>query len=65
MAIIICEILTDYQKFYTGKVAGKFAVKWLLKITPCLAYIATLLPNYLVKILMSEKKQLTINYKII
>ena len=41
MAIILCEILTDYQKFYTGKVAGKFAVKWLLKIPPCLAYIAT------------------------
>ena len=29
-----CKILTDYQKFYTGKVAGKFAVKWLLRIPP-------------------------------
>ena len=37
MAIMICEILTDYQKLYTGIVAGKFAVKWLLKITPCLS----------------------------
>ena len=34
---MICEILTDYQKLYTGIVAGKFAVKWLLKITPCLS----------------------------
>jgi len=42
MAIILCEILTDYQKFYTGEVVGKFAVKWLLKIPPRLAYIATL-----------------------
>ena len=30
MTIIVCEILTDYQKFYTGKVTGKFAAKWLL-----------------------------------
>jgi len=61
MAIIICEILTDYQKLYTGKVAGKFAVKWLLRIPPRLVYIATQ-PN---ETLMSENKRLSINYKVI
>jgi len=61
MAKILCEILTDYQKFYTAKVAGKFAVKWLLKIPPRLAYIATQ-PN---STLMSENRRLSINYKVI
>ena len=34
-------MLTDYKKF-TGKFLGQFAVKWLLKILPHLAYVATL-----------------------
>jgi len=28
--------------FFTGRFLGKFAVKWLLKIAPHLAYVATL-----------------------
>jgi len=33
--------LTDFLKI-TGRFLGKFAVKWILKIPPHLAYVATL-----------------------
>jgi len=36
-----CEILTDLKKF-TGRFLSKFAVKRILKISPHLAYVATL-----------------------
>jgi len=37
-----CQILTDFKKFLTGRFLGKFVVKWILKISPHLAYVATL-----------------------
>jgi len=36
-----CQILTDIKKF-TERFLGKFAVKWILKIQPHLACVATL-----------------------
>jgi len=36
-----CQILTDLEQFI-GRFLGKFAVKWILKISPHLAYVATL-----------------------
>jgi len=52
--------LTDLRIFFTERFLGKFAVKWILKIPPHLAYVATL-PC---ETLMSEKnKPLTTNYK--
>ena len=58
MAIILSN-LNRFSKFsnFTGRFVGKFAVKYLLKIPPPLAYVATL-PC---ETIMSEKKQLTIN----
>ena len=38
----LCRILTDLQSFFTERFLGKFAVNWLLKIPPFLAYVATL-----------------------
>ena len=37
-----CEILTDLKKNFTGRFLSKFAVKRILKISPHLAYVATL-----------------------
>jgi len=37
-----CQILTDFKNFFTVRFLGKFAVKWILKISPHLAYVATL-----------------------
>ena len=42
MALCLCLCLCDLQKFLTGKFLGEFAVRWLLKISPLLAYVATL-----------------------
>jgi len=42
LKIIICQILTDLKNVFTGRFFGKFAVKWILKIPPHLAYVATL-----------------------
>jgi len=36
-------MLTDLKKKFTGIFLSKFPVKWLLKIPPHLAYVATLL----------------------
>ena len=37
-----CQILTDLRIFFTGRFLGKLSVKWVLKIPPHLAYVATL-----------------------
>jgi len=50
-----CQILTNFQILFTGRFLGKFAAKWLLKIPPHLAYIATLL----CETLKSENKRFT------
>jgi len=47
--------------FFTGRFFGKFAVKWILKIPLLPAYVATL-PC---ETLMSAKKPLTTNYKVV
>jgi len=39
---IILSILNRFEYFFTGKFLGKFAVKWISKIPPYLAYVATL-----------------------
>ena len=38
---LFCQILTDFKKFFTGRFLVKFEVKWILKISPHLAYVAT------------------------
>jgi len=48
--------------FFSLRFVGKFTVKWLLKIPPLIAYVAALPCETLG--LMSEKKRLTINYKV-
>jgi len=35
-------MLTDSKKIFIGRFLGKFAVKWILKISLHLAYVATL-----------------------
>ena len=35
-------MLTDFQNFFTGRLAGKFATKSYLNIPPHLKYVATL-----------------------
>jgi len=47
-----------YENFFTGRFLGKFALKWISKIPPHLAYVATLL----CKTLMSAKQ--TVNDKL-
>ena len=42
LVTIILSNLNGFTKFCTGRFLGKFAVKCVLKITPRLAYIATL-----------------------
>ena len=39
---IILSILTDLRIFFTERFLVKFAVKWMLKIPPHLAFVATL-----------------------
>jgi len=39
---IILSILNRFEYFFTGKFLGKFAVTWISKIPPYLAYVATL-----------------------
>jgi len=39
---IILSNLHRFKKKFTGRLLSKFAVKWILKIPPHLAYIATL-----------------------
>ena len=39
---IFCQFLTDLRIFFTGRFLWKFAVKWVSKIPPHLAYVATL-----------------------
>jgi len=38
----ILSILNRFNKFFTGRFPGKFAVKWMSKVPPHLAYVATL-----------------------
>jgi len=38
----ILSILNRFNKFFTGRFLGKFAVKWMSKVPPHLAYVATL-----------------------
>jgi len=38
----ILSNLNELKKKFTGRFLGKFAVKWILKIPPHLAYVATL-----------------------
>ena len=51
-----CLVLTDLQNFSSERFFAKFAVTWLLKILPLLAYVATVACETLV----SENKRLTI-----
>jgi len=39
---IILSILNQFKKNFTRRFVGKFAVKWISKILPHLAYVATL-----------------------
>ena len=39
---IILSILNRFKILFTERFLGKFAVKWILKIPPHLAYVATL-----------------------
>jgi len=48
LVIIILSNLNRFKKKFAGRSLGKFVVKWILKITPHLAYVATL-SHYLVK----------------
>jgi len=49
---IILSNLNRFQKNFTGRFLGKFAVKWTLKVPSHLGYVATLL----CEILMSAKQ---------
>ena len=40
--IMVRIILSDLRIFFTGRFLGKFAVKWMSKIPPHLAHVATL-----------------------
>ena len=39
---ILLSNLSRFKKKFTGRLLGKFAVKWILKIPPHFAYVATL-----------------------
>ena len=39
---IILSVLNCFKNFFTGRFLGKFAVKWISKIPPHIAYVATL-----------------------
>jgi len=62
MAIILSN-LNRFTNFFHEKIRflGKFAAKWLLKILPLFANVATLA----CETLMSENKRLRINYKVV
>jgi len=60
MAIVVSN-LNRFLEFFTGGFLGKIAVKWLSKIPPHIAYVATL-PC---ETLMPENKRLTKNYKVV
>jgi len=49
-------------KKITGRFLRKFAVKWILKIPPHLAYVAI---HYVVKHWCQQNKPLTTNYKVV
>jgi len=51
-------MLTDLQILFTGRFRGKFAVKWISKIPPHLASVATLL----CETLMSAKQAINDKY---
>jgi len=42
LVTIILSILNQFLKKFTRRFVGKFAVKWISKILPHLAYVATL-----------------------
>jgi len=42
MTIILSNLKTASKKHFTGRFLGKKAVKWILKVPPHLAYVATL-----------------------
>ena len=42
MTIILSNRIRFKKFFFTGRFLGKFAVTWILKILPHLAYVATL-----------------------
>ena len=58
---IILSNLNRLKKIFTGRFLGKFAVKWILKIPPHLAYAATLL----VKLYCQQNKPLATNYNVV
>jgi len=41
MTIILSNV-NRFKKKFTGRLLGKFAVKWILKVPPHLSYVATL-----------------------
>ena len=55
-----CEILTSLF-FFTGRFLAKFVVKWIIKIPPHVAYVATL-PC---ATLMSAKLAIDENHKVV
>jgi len=57
MTIIFYQILTDLH-FFTGRFPGKFVVKWSLKISPLLAYVATV-TLYLVQSINVRKQAIS------
>jgi len=57
LVTILLSNLNRCTKFFIGRFLGKFAVKWSLKITPHLAYVATL-P-------CQQNKPLTTNDKVV
>jgi len=57
---IILSNLKRFKKVFTGRFLGKFSIKWTLKISPHLTYVATLL----CETLMSANKSLTTNYQV-
>jgi len=42
MTIILSNLNRYKKSFFTGKFLAKFVVKWILKIPPHLAFVATL-----------------------
>jgi len=42
LVTIILSILNPLKNFFHWKILGKFAVKWIVKVPPHLAYVATL-----------------------
>jgi len=59
MTIILSNL--KLLKIFTGKLLGKFVVKWIFQLPPHLAYVATVS----CKTLMSAKQAITVNYKVV